>query len=141
MNGNTRPIVHQTYNGFRQHERRGESPPAGTCGCLEAKRKYCRERKKGTRRGECSCCGKQDTPLCGHDGEQFCRTCYGRWRNKGFTGNGPGPGFYPAIERAREHRETIETMSTREASWKIGVSAHTVNTWRKLLRKAADHGP
>lgn len=80
---------------------------------------------------ECWCCGREaDRSVRG-----LCWRCYCRWQQKGFTGNGPGPEWSPAIEHALEYQHVITVLSARSAAEKIGVTSRTVQRWRKALRE------
>lgn len=134
------PIAHGTANGFRQHERRGEKPPEGSCGCREAYNAYQREINPGghgRRKGDCSSsfCGKRDVQVRRHDGQDYCIACYDRWQSCSFEGHEPPPRAPSALERAREHREILLAKSPQAAAWRIGVTIRTAERYRALLQE------
>jgi hypothetical protein len=88
--------------------------------------------------GFCDFCGRDGVPIVGHGGEPLCKRCYSRWQHHGFTGNGPGPEFVPAIERARENADVILGCSAPDAAAMLGTTSRSVQRYRALLRKEAN---
>jgi hypothetical protein len=129
------PIRHGSHAGAVAHYRRGEKPCEP---CRVAGNAYRNQRDRRWRlpEGDCQSCTKTGTGVRHHGGWTLCATCYSRWQKHGFTGNGPGPGFCSALDHAREHAETIATMSTLNAAFEAGVTTRTILRWKRLL--AAD---
>lgn len=131
------PIEHGTAKGFRQHERLGEPPDNGTCGCREAYNKAMRERQPGShgRKGDCSYCPKSDVEVRRHDGVDLCKPCYQRWQTVGFDGDEPPARQPTALETAIEHRQVLEAYPAKSAAWRIGVSMETARRYQRLLQE------
>ena len=86
---------------------------------------------------ECWCCGRDPATVYPgwHSARGLCGRCYNRWQQRGFTGPGPGPEFMPAAGRARDYEHVITSLSARLAAQELGVSARTVQRWRRALRE------
>lgn len=88
-------------------------------------------------RGDCDRCGGADRLLVSHAGEKMCKSCYSRWRYRGFAGAGPGPGLSTETEQAEEYREIITRLSLAQAAKRLGCNPRTISRWRKILRETS----